>query len=106
MSIPKADSQKMQRLAKEGKQISKIMAEDFPDLEYIDVYWAVYGSGERSSQGIKRMITQRLDSLVGAGTKAERKTIVAEIDGLVCHLYGNHKENQQKLEKVRKALGE
>ncbi len=105
MTIPKADSEKMRRLAKEGKQISKIWADDFPELEYLDVYWEVYGSGGRSSQGIKRMITERLNSLVGAN-KAERKIIVAEIDGLVWHLYSNHKQNQQKLEKIRNILGE
>ena len=38
MEITKADSQKMRRLAQEGKQISKIVAEDFPKLDYWDVY--------------------------------------------------------------------
>lgn len=105
MTISKTDSQKMRRLAKEGKQISRICTEDFPDYEYLDVYWEVYGSGGRSAQGIKRMITERLNSLVEAN-KAERKLIVGEIDGLVWHLYSNHKQNQQKLEKLRKILGE
>lgn len=105
MTISKADSEKMRRLAKEGKQISKILTEDFPALEYLDVYWEVYGSGGRSAQGVKRMITERLNSLISAN-KADRKAIVAEIDGLVWHLYSNHKQNQQKLEKLRKILGE
>lgn len=106
MTISKADGDKMRRLAQEGKQISKIMAQDFPNLNYWDVYWEVYGSGERSSRGIKRMISTRLTSLIEAGTKAERKATVAEIDDLVWHLYENHKQNQQKLEKIRKALSE
>lgn len=105
MTISRADSAKMRSLAKEGKQISKIWADEFPALDYLDVYWEVYGSGGRSAQGIKRMITERLNSLVEAN-KAERKTIVAEIDGLVWHLYSNHKQNQQKLDKLRKVLGE
>lgn len=106
MAISKSDGDKMRRLAQEGKQISKIVAHDFPDLDYWDVYWEVYGSGERSSRGIKRMITTRLESLIDAGTKAERKATVSEIDDLVWHLYENHKLNQQKLEKIRKVLGE
>lgn len=106
MAIPKSDGDKMRRLAQEGKQISKIMEQDFPHLDYWEVYWEVYGSGERSSRGIKRMISTRLNSLVDANSKAERKTILAEIDDLVWHLYENHKQNQQKLEKIRKVLGE
>ena len=37
MVISKADSKKMQTLAKEGKLISHIVSEDFPHLDYIDV---------------------------------------------------------------------
>jgi len=59
--ITKQDSAKMRRLAKEGKQISKIATEDFPKLDYWDVYIEVYGAGERSSRGMKRMISIRLN---------------------------------------------
>jgi hypothetical protein len=47
MAIEKSDSKKMQRLAQEGKTISKIVAEDFPQLDYWEVYFEVYGSGEK-----------------------------------------------------------
>jgi hypothetical protein len=106
MEITKADSQKMRRLAQEGKQISKIVAEDFPKLDYWDVYWEVYGSGERSSRGIKRMISNRLRTLIEKKPRSERKAILREIDDLVWHLYENHKQNQQKIGKIRKILGE
>jgi len=106
MSIPKPEADKMRRLAKEGKQISKIVSDDFPGYDYWEVYLEVYGSGERSARGVKRMISTRLDTLVGASAKSDRKLIVEELHDLVWHLYENHKSNQQKLEKIRAVLGE
>lgn len=106
MAITKTDSDRMIRLAKEGKQISKIVSEDFPNLDYIDVYFEVYGQGERSSQGIKRMITTRINFIAEAGTKAERRQIAEELQGLVWHLYRNHKNNQEKIGNIRSVLTE
>ncbi len=69
MSISQSDSEKMQRLAQEGKQISKIVDEDFPGLDYFDVYFEVYNSGGQSSLGIKKTITNRLNALVDCSKK-------------------------------------
>ena len=104
MEISKKDAKKMQQLAQEGKQISRIVQEDFPTLDYLDVYIEIYGSGERSSRGIKRMITTRLNNLINA-TKDKIRVIVDELQELVWHLYGNHKKNHEKLDKIRKVLG-
>lgn len=106
MPISKADSAKMRRLAKEGKQITKIVAEDFPNLDYWEVYFEVYSSGERSSRGIKRMITTRLNAMTESSKKSEREAIAEELHGLVWHLYKNHKSNREKLGKIRNALEE
>ena len=106
MVIPKSDSKKMQRLAQEGKQISMIVNEDFPHLDYCDVYFEVYSVGERSSRGIKRMITIRLDAMAKSRSKSERNDMVKELHELVWHLYNNHKTNREKLSKIRAALGE
>jgi len=105
MDVSKKDSERMRRLAQEGKQISKIVEEDFPNLDYWDVYIEIYGSGERSSRGIKSMITTRLNKLVDS-PKHERKAIIEELHELIWHLYEKHKSNQKKLHKIRKALGE
>lgn len=105
MPIPQKDAARMRRLAQEGKPISKIVADDFPDLDYWDVYIEVYGSGERSSRGIKKMISIRLNKLVDSN-KPDRRVIVRELHELVWHLYENHKTNQRKLSKIRKALQE
>ncbi len=106
MTISKSDSNKMRRLAQEGKQISMIVKEDFPHLDYSDVYVEVYSAGERSSRGIKRMITIRLDAMAASTRKSERKAMVKELHELVWHLYNNHKTNREKLSRIRAALAE
>lgn len=103
MSISKRDKQKMIRLAQEGKQISDIMKEDFPEWGYDEIYVEVYGGGQRAARGIKVAITNRLNKLVDS-TKIDRRSIVKELNDLVWHLYNNHKTNQKKIKKIRDAL--
>lgn len=105
MAISKSDAEKMRLLAQEGKQITKIVLEDFPHLDYWEVYFEVYSVGERSSQGIKYMITARLNAMAASTSKSERTAIAEELHELVWHLYENHKTNQKKLSKIRAALG-
>lgn len=95
------DSEKMIKLAREGKEISKIWENDFPQYDYWDVYCEVYGAGEKSSLGVKRMITNRLNKLTTTLTKAEQQAIIDEIDQLVWHLYSRYKEGQQKIDSIR-----
>lgn len=106
MPISKSDSQKMQRLAQEGKKISKILSEDFPHLDYWDVYFAVHQGGERSSLGVKREITNRLKELVENSSKKERRILSDNLNDLIWYLYNSHKINTAKLAKIRSALGE
>lgn len=105
MAIPKKDANKMKNLTREGKQISRIVVEDFPEYDYWDVYCVVYGSGGQSAQGIKWMITNRLKQLVGA-TAQDRQSIIDELHDLIWYLYENYKNNQKKLGIIRKTLGE
>ena len=88
MDIAKAESEKMQRLAKEGKAITKIWRENFPKLSYLDVYLEIYATGERSSRGIKRMITTRLNAMADSTSKSERASIGDELHDLVCNCSG------------------
>jgi len=104
MDISKADSEKMRRLASEGKAIAKIWREYFPKLSYWDVYFEVYDAGGRSTQGIKRMITTRLNKIANSANRRERNDIAAELNSLVWHLYDNHKTNQRKITAIRTAL--
>jgi hypothetical protein len=106
MTISRSDSEKMRRLAQEGKQISKIMSEDFPGMDYWEVYFEVYSVGERSSRGIKRMITTRLNAMAQSRSESERAAFAEELHELVWHLYRNHKTNRDKLSKIRAVLGE
>ena len=52
------------------------------------------------------MISNRLRALIEKKPRSERKAILREIDDLVWHLYENHKQNQQKIGKIRKILEE
>ncbi len=94
----------MKTLAKEGKQISKIVKEDFPKCDYWDVYWQINGAGEQSAQGVKKMITNRLNMLVAAKIQ-ERKDIIEELKELTWYLYNNYKGNRAKLDGIREILG-
>ncbi len=106
MPVSKNDSKKMQRLAQEGKKISKILSEDFPDLDYLDVYFAVHEGGERSSLGVKREITNRLSELVENTIAKDRRKQSEVLHELIGYLYNSHKTNTAKLAKIRAALGE
>jgi hypothetical protein len=102
----KKDSEVMIRLAKEGKHISKIWTEDFPEYDYWDIYFEVHGAGERSSVGVKRMITARLNKLTEADDKQDRIEIIDELNELVYHLYSRYKSSQQKLDEIRSILNQ
>jgi len=101
--MDKRDSDKIVQLAREGKQISKIWEEEFSQYDYWEVYVEVYGAGEKSSVGAKRMITNRLNKLTSL-PKKEQDDVISEIDELVCYLYSRYKESQQKLDDIRATL--
>lgn len=98
------DAIEIQKLVREGKQISKIMKNDFPEYEYWDIYMAAYDGGERSALGIKKMITNRLNKMADSKKSSERKEIQQELDELVWHLYNSLKDSQKKLEKIRAVI--
>lgn len=106
MAIKKTDADKMRRLAQEGKQIAKIVSEDFPNHDYWEIYFEVYSLGQRSSLGIKRMVTNRINAIIENTSKRERLAIAEELHELIWHLYNNHKINHDKLSKIRSVLNE
>jgi hypothetical protein len=106
MAISKSDSNKMRELAQEGKPISKIVNDYFPELDYWEVYLQVQGQGGHSAVGVKRTITNRLNEMVTNPSKPEREAIAKELNDLIWTLYNDHKTNHDKLRKIRGALGE
>jgi len=104
MATTRSDSQKMQRLASEGKKIADIWKEDFPKLSYWDVYFEIYDAGGRGAIGVKRMITNRINAIAESTSTAQRRGLAAELQELVWHLYNNHKANHAKLSASRAAL--
>lgn len=103
MGIPKRDSDEMIRLAQEGKMISKIVIENYPQYSYEEVRNVVHSAGQRSALGIKRMITTRLNDVVSAN-KATREMLVDELHELVEMLYTNNKINQERLDNIREII--
>lgn len=100
----KKDKIAIQTLAKEGKQIAKIMEQNFPEYEYWDIYEVVYDYGGKSALGVKRTIANRLNTLAETRKKNERNEIIEEIEELVWHLYESLKVSQKKLQAIRKTL--
>lgn len=98
------DKAAIRSLAQEGKQISKIMEQDYPEHDYWEIYWAVRDGDGKSALGVKRTIANRLTTLAGTGKKQERQAIIEEVEDLVWHLYESLKASQQKLQAIRKAL--
>ncbi|MGX5678392.1 hypothetical protein [Bacillus toyonensis] len=94
----------MVRLVREGKHISKIWAEDFSEYGYWEVYTEVYGAGEKSSVGVKRMITARLKKLTGTNKQKDREELIEEINELIFHLYIRYKDSQQKSNEIRSSI--
>ncbi|MGE6548262.1 hypothetical protein ACQKFK_04355 [Bacillus mycoides] len=103
MNIDSRDVEKMIKLAREGKQISKIWEEDFPQYDYWDIYMEIHEAGEKSALGTRKKITYRLNKLQTA-TKREREDIILEIQDLVEHLYVRYKESQKKLQEIRNVI--
>ncbi|MBU9572264.1 hypothetical protein [Burkholderia multivorans] len=109
MEISKEDKKRIKALASEGKTISDIWGQFkkiYSDVEYVDIYWIVYGSGGQSALGVKRTITNRINELVTLKDKNRFNEVVDELQELVNHLYKEHKKNRDKLAKIREALGE
>ena len=103
MITDERDRERIVQLAREGKQISNIWEDDFSNYDYWDIYEVIYGAGERSAVGAKRMITNRLNKLPDL-SKAEQKEMINEIDDLVCYLYTRYKESQRKLNGIRNIM--
>lgn len=103
MITDERDIEKMVKLAREGKQISKIWEEDFPKYDYWDIYMGIHEAGEKSALGTKKKITHRLNKLETV-PKREQEPIIDEIRELVDHLYIRYMESQKKLQEIRNVI--
>ena len=106
MSIGKKDKVAIQTLAREGKPISKIMDDDFPEFQYWEIYEIVHDGGGKSALGVKRTIANRLTELLETRKKGERQEIIEEVEELVWHLYESLKSSQRKLDAIRKVMNQ
>lgn len=101
--MDKKDAARMIALAKEGKQISKIVEEDFPQYDYWEVYSVVTLAGEASAQGTMKKISNRLLKLKKV-VPAEYHDLVEETRSLIRALYVGYREDHKKLDGIRKTL--
>ncbi|MES1047586.1 hypothetical protein FOA22_24470 [Heyndrickxia oleronia] len=97
------DIEKMIKLAREGKQISKIWEEDFPQYDYWDIYMEINEAGEKSALGTRKKITYRINKLANT-RKKDQHILLEEISELVDHLYVRYKESQKKLQEIRNVI--
>lgn len=110
MYMEQRDIDTIIRLSKEGKQISRIREEDYPELDYDEIYEIIYEAGERSAQGVKRIISNRINELndmiahKDSYQVDELQNIVSEINGWVNFLYERHRANQKKLDSIREVI--
>jgi hypothetical protein len=99
--VDQRDSARMIQLAREGKQISRIVEEDFPQYDYWEVYWEVNLAGESSAQGTMKKISNRLLKL----RNTKNQDLVDETRELIRALYTRYREDHKKLDAIRKTLG-
>jgi hypothetical protein len=97
------DTEKIIKLAREGKQIAKIWKEDFPQYDYWDIYMEIHEAGEKSALGTRKKITYRLNKLETL-PKRSQSDVIDEVRELVDHLYIRYKESQKKLQEIRSVI--
>ena len=105
MTLREKDRTKILRLVREGKRISLIWREYFPEYDYWEIYNVAYDAGVQSAVGAKRSISARLKKLSSTTNRTEKQRIIAQVGGLVYDLYENHKANQKKFDQIRKIIG-
>jgi len=98
MSIPKNDLEEMNNLLTKGSNISDLVKK-YPAYDYVEIYTSV---NNNSILGKKRMVTNRINSLVNKSSKNERKKLSLEAKEILDELYKLLKINSSKLIDIEK----
>ncbi len=105
MDISKKDAAKIQQLAQEGKQVSKIQKEDFPNLTWWDIRGVLEEAGTSSSLGLMREITGKLNKARETVNKDKKlSNDLLRVNKLARQLYERGKEDYKRLDRIRKAV--
>jgi len=102
MPLSEEEKGRIQQLAWEGKLISKIRQDDFPEYSWEEIYGAAWEGGAQSVLGVQRMITRRLRKLTTAHDQQAREDLVNELERLTRDMYYRVRQNQKKMEKWTK----
>jgi len=71
-------------------------------LGYWEIMGVIYGAGVRTAIGTKSAIARRCKKIREAVTDDRIKKLVKEIDDLAWQLYKMIKDNQKRLDEIRK----
>jgi hypothetical protein len=100
MELDIATMEEIRRQAHAGKTIAQIGKELGVD------YWEVWNHAERSWQGTKWIITNRLKRLAKENDPAIREQLANEADECVDYLFNQGKRMGRQIDRARKTLNE
>ena len=104
MNLTSDQKKHIVNLVKEGNLITEIRRVHFPKFTYAQIYSVSKERTDGGSMGLKKTITNRLNSLVNAQAKGDKDKYAKEIKVLVESLYKQHKDMASKLSEIRDAL--
>ncbi len=100
MELDQATIDEIKLQARNGKTIAQIGKELKVD------YWEVWNHAERSWQGTKWIITNRLNLLAKENDSETRKRLAKEADECVDYLFDQGKRMGRQIDGARKALNQ
>ncbi|MGI9229330.1 MAG: hypothetical protein ACR2P9_05670 [Gammaproteobacteria bacterium] len=101
MTIKKHELKKMNELLQSGSTVVKI-SEMYPQYNYWEIYWEVE---YYSFVGRKRIITNRIRTLVESRNLKKRESLAKEVNKLITDLlYEPLKTNSAKLQEIDRTL--
>ena len=99
MELETIEIAKAQLMASEGKTISEISKELNVD------YWEVWNHVDRSWQGTKWVITNRLKKLAKEKDQSTREQLADEVAECINYLYTQGRSMGKQIDQARKTLG-
>lgn len=100
MAIKKHELTAMNDALEKGKTIAQL-SNKYPQYDYWEIYWEVK---DLSFLGKKRIITNRLKSIVKSKSRSERESLAEEAQELLNEMYERLKENSKKLIEIDRVL--
>ena len=94
--------EQVEQMIREGKTIVEVC--DTLNLEWRDVSEYLHSVDKRSWVGAKKLITNRLKSLVKENDPEKRENLAAEADKWIDYLYYDGKRLGQQVDRARRSI--